>query len=181
MKRFNTLFALALLPFLDFSQLISLSDDAYWISVGITGYATPEETFGFSPVADINLLKGSTLYKIRYQYNKESAALTNIPPAMEQFTNLSAMVGKVYSLRFVHFAVSTGVGVTRGVKRGSLIENAPKAKYEEESFITPSLPIEFNILFGRFMNGSDISFFADLNYKIPNYGMGLRFALGKFK
>ncbi|MPN53579.1 hypothetical protein SDC9_201243 [bioreactor metagenome] len=133
-----------------------------------------------------NLFKDSTLYKVRFLWNKEFDLLGSNDPS-EEFYSAGVMIGKVRSNQYIQFRYSGGIGVIGGVKRGDKLLYTTgswlkKNYYGEENFITPSIPLELDLIFKPIKHfGIGFAIWGELNYKRPMGGIIFKIEVGKLR
>ena len=189
MKRLNILIiGLFIFSINCFCQIIDIKRDKYWIDGGFGNYYSTGKTDGFTRNLCVNMIIDSTIYKIRLN-NYQEFQLWGIDP-VEQFNSLGILIGKGYSSKYIQLYFSAGFGIIDGVKRGKLLYtdigqswfsfNADH--YEKDRFSTLSIPIEVDLLLKPIKYvGVGVSFYCDLNYKRPMYGIIFKFAIGKLR
>ncbi len=188
MKKFIIFIGLSIFSIQSFSQIVDFSKDKFWIDLGMGSYRSFDKTDGFTGYISANLYKDSLLYKVRYQAYEEFNLFG--PHPSEEFYDIGIMLGKGFSGKYSHILFSCGLGVTGGTMRGKLLYTEPTGDFsindprhfEGDRFITPSIPLEIDILFKpvKYL-GAGVIFYGNLNFKQPMYGFVIRVGIGKLR
>ena len=188
MKKLNLFIVFAIFSFNSFSQIIDYKNDKLWIDVGLGRYYSNSDFEGFTSNISINLMKENLLYKIRNLNYTEFNVFWPTPD--EKFNEVGLMIGKGFSGKFTHVLLSGGLGITEGTKRRKYLYTEPNGDfnihdsrhYESDHFITPSLPIEIEVMFKPVsFIGAGVSLFGNLNFETPVYGFMCKFSIGKMR
>ncbi len=168
-----------------YGQIIDFKKDKYWIDVGFCSYGS-EDKSGSSFNLGLNVVKGDTLYKVRFHNSKESNFLGSHPT--ERFYCGGMMVGKEFSNKEVQMHLLSGFGITGGIKRGEFLyskssELFSKDYYQEDVFVTPSMLLEVGFIIKLIKNlGLGITFWGNLNTEKPMFGITiLQLKIGKLR
>lgn len=164
-------------------QIIDLKNDKYWVDVGVGSYRSTYKLNAISMNFGANLIKDSMLYKIRFirhiEWNFRG------PNVLENVYNAGVMIGKrCWSSQNIQLMYSGGIGVIGGVERGEkLLSNIDgTSDYGKENFITPSIPLEINLIFKpKKYFGFGLAIFGELNHKRPMYGAIFKVGIGKLR
>ena len=138
---------------------------------------------GFNKVTD------STLYKLRFSTQQEMQIKFLGPNAYpyEEFYSVGMLFGRGFTGKYGQIYFSGGFGITGGVKRGRSLYSTPKfiggsTTYEEVKFISPSIPIEIEVLpIPRKYNGVGFALYGDLNLERPMFGFVVKIRLVKLR
>jgi len=171
------------------SQVVDFENDEYWVDAGVGGFSTIDEISDISWHLSVNLFKDTTFYKIKYTRNEEWDFSFSGPRPEEKYNSISLMIGKGFSRKHIQLQYLGGLGITGGIKRGKFIKRTgqylffgPYDVYEEDKFITLSIPLEVGLTFkpGKYI-GIGGTLFGDLNKVRPYYGLALKLSVGKLR
>ena len=172
------------------SQVIDFENDEYWVDAGIGGFGTIDKMGGGLYHFGANLFKDSTtFYKIKYSRIEEvSDYWFTGPRPEERYNSFSLMIGKGFSRKHIQLQYLGGLGITGGMKRGKFIKKTglwlitSYDVYEEDKFITLSIPLEVGFTYkpGKSI-GIGVTLFGDLNQVRPYYGLALKLSAGKLR
>ena len=191
MKKLFIITGLLIYSLTSFSQIIDLKNDLYWLNAGAGCFGSLDEISGVTRHLSVNLLNDSTIFKIKFSGNVEWewGLYFSGPVPEEVYYSVDFMVGRGFSIEYFHLQYSFGLGVTWGVKRGKFIRRTqqflffgPYDVYEEDKFISPSIPLEMDLLLKPIKYaGLGVSIFGNLNFFRPYYGIALNLSIGKLK
>jgi hypothetical protein len=136
---------------------------------------------GLNLYTSYNLKYKKYFYKIRVIENGEYNIGAKIPG--EYIESIGIMMGKVYKINKTVNYYSVGLGISDGVNRGKMIEPPGimfGGRYEEEDFITASIPIEVGVVnMARGRVGVGVNLFGDISIKRPYWGFSFVMTFGK--
>lgn len=170
-----------------------VSTTYYWISPAIgtyTPFVIKGEVPKFSMGIGATVHKNEILYRLMYMHNSESILGTLMVSPYEYYNCFSILLGKrISNSNLLQINLSGGIGVTSGLKRNELIEDQgpgyfffPVESYTSEKFVTPSVPIELELMFKPIKYvGLGAGFFCEINFKKPLLGITGKAMLGKIK
>lgn len=188
MSRFTCLFTILLLWAAVGSCQVHREPNLLWFEAGSGGYVSTHESEGFCWSLSASLVREGNLYKARFIHLQELSFFG--PTPFEQFISFGMMAGKGVTGDIAHLYLSGGVGIAGGSIRGDMLGISSSSRsffdiwdprqFEEEHFITPSIPVEVDFLlkFGKHF-GPGITLFGDLNVKRPFCGATVNVKLGK--
>jgi hypothetical protein len=182
MKPLAIIIGLILFPLTTLGQDVEPKISTYWLDGGTGAFTSANGIEGLPTVyASLNYLPRKTFYKLRYILNQEFNLFGSTP--MEVYHNVGILFGTGASRKIFQVQVAGGAGVTGGIKRGDFIKHELLGdKYENDRFITFSIPVEFDVLFKPIkFAGAGVSLFADLNMVNPTFGFAVKLAFGKLR
>jgi hypothetical protein len=206
MKKIVTLIGL-IISFQSYSQMFD-DDKVIWIDPGIDfSIALKEKGFdGIGLNVGLNYFKNKTSFKLKYQHLKEISAEGTTP--IGHINNFGLMAGRGIELDY-HSCLqfSAGIGVIGGTIKGKYLRSetyisgyinhytisisggggswqdpiySTREIYEENTFITTSIPLEVTLIIKGEYVGTCVSIFSDLNKVQSIYGLSLKLFLGGY-
>ncbi|MDO9340471.1 MAG: hypothetical protein Q7T72_08095 [Bacteroidales bacterium] len=187
MRLLSTLIGLSTFYLTGFSQVIDFKNDKYWVDAGFGSFITINNISGlpvFPQYLSINLFNDSTFYKISFLRNEEWDLFGDNPN--EEYYSVGVLLGKGSSRKYLQFQFSCGLGITGGIKRGDFLYNNGdwfrSDYYERDKFITPSIPVEIDLLFKPIKYaGIGVTLFGNLNFVRPYCGFAVKLSMGKLR
>lgn len=167
-----------------FGQILNLKKDQYWASASFGNFIS-QNTDGFTYGISANAYRDSVLYRLRMLKNEEFS-LSNKSPSEDSYS-FAVLLGKIANSKYAQLQFSCGLGVISGTKRGKFLYSNPgfvfgDEHYESNKYITPTIPLECEIILKPIKYfGLGLTFYGDVNFISPNYGLLLNVSLGKLR